>query len=144
MLSMGGNGVESVDGRAGYDGGAVRVCDDALVLFTSPGVYLRHDEGHVGAKTERAGVVDKHGAGGLDIVDKALGNVILGRTENDVQPSSFLCTPRRRRGRLSPAGGITAREQSELAYGEAAPASIFIISCPTAPVAPRMPTLYFS
>lgn len=116
-----GDRVERVDRSAGDDGGAVGVCDNALVLFNVLGVYLGNDEGNIRAEAERAGVVDKHRARGLDIIDEAFGNIVLGSAEDNVQPLEVFSA------RLDNdvavyllARRVAACKQPQLADGEAA------------------------
>ena len=54
------------------------------MLFYILGVYLGHDERHIGAEPECAGVVDKNRTGGFDVTGECGGDVVLGRTEDDV------------------------------------------------------------
>ena len=79
------DGVERVDGGAGYDGGAVGVRDYALVQLNVLGVYFGHHERHVGAKAERAGVINKNRARCLYILGKALRDVVFSSAEDDVE-----------------------------------------------------------
>ena len=91
------------------------------MLFNVLGVYLGNDEGHIGTQAERAGVVDKHSARCLDIIDEAFGNIVLGSAEDDVQPLEVFSA------RLDNdvavyllARRVAACKQPQLADGEAA------------------------
>ena len=76
---------EGVNGHEGHDGGAVGVRDDALVPLHVLGVDLGDDKGDVGVEAERARIVDEHRARLDDRGGKTLGDVVLGRAENDIK-----------------------------------------------------------
>ena len=76
--------VQGVDGHQGHDGGAVGVCDDALVLLGVLGIDLGDDQGYIGVQPEGAGVVHEYRPRLYDGRCKPLGNVVFRRTQDNV------------------------------------------------------------
>ena len=76
---------QGVDSGHSDDRGAVGVGDDAVVLFHVLGVHFRNHQRGVRIQAEGGGIVHEHGAGLHDGILKALGDVVLGGTQNDVQ-----------------------------------------------------------
>ena len=91
------------------------------MLFDILRVNFRHDQRHIGAEPECAGVVDKNRTGSLDIICECGGDVVFRRTEDNVEPPKvfgagfeYLVAVD-----LLP-GRAFACQQPQLAYGKAA------------------------
>ena len=77
---------EGIDGHKRDDRGAVGIRDDALVPLHVLGVDLGNDEGNIGVEAEGARVIDKHRSRLDDRGSETLGDVVLGRAKDDVEP----------------------------------------------------------
>ena len=77
---------EGIDGYKRDDRGAVGIRDDALVPLHVLGVDLGNDEGNIGVEAEGARVIDEHRARLDDRGSETLGDVVLGRAKDDVEP----------------------------------------------------------
>lgn len=134
-------------GNQADNGRAVGIGDKTVMPLNVVGINLGHDQRYLGIHTEGMAVVDHDGAALDGLGQQLLGDIVAGSAEHDVaalkasgQASSITaCSPRN--STVLPAERALASSLS-LPTGNSCSFRHSSIWVPTAPVAPKIATVY--